>query len=87
MSSLSRFVISSVGRSINLFNGKLRELSYLKDTNVRDIHITSNVMREFRQGQRKVKSNVKAKTVEMDKLESETVNISSFSNTYVSNFT
>ncbi|XP_017762582.1 PREDICTED: 28S ribosomal protein S11, mitochondrial isoform X2 [Eufriesea mexicana] len=64
---------------MTLFNGKLRKLSYLKDTSVRDIHITSNVMREYKIGNKKVRSHVKGKTTSIEGEGSHVVDVSSVS--------
>ncbi|XP_017762580.1 PREDICTED: 30S ribosomal protein S11, chloroplastic isoform X1 [Eufriesea mexicana] len=79
MLSPLRFVGSSVVKNMTLFNGKLRKLSYLKDTSVRDIHITSNVMREYKIGNKKVRSHVKGKTTSIEGEGSHVVDVSSVS--------
>ncbi|XP_043591620.1 ribosomal protein S11, mitochondrial [Bombus pyrosoma] len=58
--------VGSLTRSTILSNGKFTVLPYLKFTNVRDIHITSNTMREFRVGNQKVRASETGKHVIME---------------------
>lgn len=58
--------VGSLTRSTILSNGKFTVLPYLKFTNVRDIHITSNTMREFRVGNQKVRAGETGKHVIME---------------------
>lgn len=64
--STLQFAVGSLTRSTILSNGKFTVLPYLKFTNVRDIHITSNTMREFRVGSQKVRATDTGKNVIME---------------------
>ncbi|XP_071862145.1 mitochondrial ribosomal protein S11 [Bombus fervidus] len=64
--STLQFAVRSLTRSTILSNEKFTVLSYLKFTNVRDVHITSNIMREFRAGSKKVRSDDGGKHVIME---------------------
>lgn len=61
--STLQFAVGSLTRSTILPNGKFTILPYLKFTNVRDFHITSNTMREFRIGNKKIRSDETEKHV------------------------
>lgn len=64
--STLQFAVGSLTRSTILSNGKFMVLPYLKFTNVRDFHITSNTMREFRIGNQKVRASGSGKRVIME---------------------
>lgn len=64
--STLQFAVGSLTRSTILSNGKFTVLPYLKFTNVRDFHITSNTMREFRVGHQKVRAGETGKNVILD---------------------
>lgn len=61
--STLKFAVGSLTRNTILSNGKFTVLPYLKFTNVRDVHITSNTMREFRAGNQKVRATETGKHV------------------------
>lgn len=60
------FILQSVTKNMILFNEKLITLPCLKFMNVRNIHLTSNIMKEFRSGFSKVRANTKRKNVVME---------------------
>ncbi|XP_031774628.1 uncharacterized protein LOC100871902 isoform X2 [Apis florea] len=56
----------SLTKNVILFNEKFTILPCLKFINVRDIHLTSNIMKEFRSGSNKIRADIKAKKVLME---------------------
>ncbi|XP_076750992.1 mitochondrial ribosomal protein S11 [Xylocopa sonorina] len=66
ISSTLRLVAGPLTRSVFSSNGRLAILPCLTFTEVRGIHITSNVMREFRVGSSKVRGKALGKDLVMD---------------------
>ncbi|KAF3423163.1 hypothetical protein E2986_12768 [Frieseomelitta varia] len=53
--STLQFATGSLTKSMIVFNKNCTILPYLKHTNFRDIHITSNIMKQFRMGNQKIR--------------------------------
>lgn len=66
ISFILQSVTHSLTKNVILFNEKFIILPCLKFMNVRDIHLTSNIMKEFRSGFSKVRADTKTKKVVME---------------------
>ena len=64
--STLQFATGSLTKSMIVFSKNCTIFPYLKHTNFRDIHITSNIMKQFRMGSQKIRVVEGKKDIVMD---------------------